>query len=197
MLILKSIFFTGFFTGGIHMNNNGNTSAGMGLHSNSQGFDKAFLEQLQDVYDAETQLLTALPKMQQAASSQKLKQIFQQHLQVTERQRQRLEQVFQAIGQPAEAKTCPAMRGLIKEAEEIMQKQGQDPEVLDAALIGAAQKVEHYEIATYGTLRTWAQVLGHQQAITALEATLEEEKQADQLLTSAAEHNINQRAAES
>lgn len=179
------------------MNNNGNINAGMGLHSNSQGFDKAFLDQLQDVYDAETQLLTALPKMQQAASSQKLKQIFQEHLQVTERQRQRLEQVFQAIGQPAEAKTCPAMRGLIKEAEEIMQKQGQDPEVLDAALIGAAQKVEHYEIATYGTLRTWAQVLGHQQAITALEATLEEEKQADQVLTSAAEHNINQRAAES
>ena len=170
---------------------------GKGLHSQSQGFEKAFLDQLQDVYDAETQLLTALPKMQQAATSQELKQLFQQHLEVTRKQKDRLEQVFQAIGQPAQAKTCPAMRGLIKEAEEIMQEEGKDPEVLDAALIGAAQKVEHYEIATYGTLRTWAEVLGHQEAVASLEATLSEEKQADQLLTSAAESNINRRAANS
>ncbi|GGJ39369.1 YciE/YciF ferroxidase family protein [Deinococcus roseus] len=162
-----------------------------------QNLEQLFVEQLQDIYDAETQLLEALPKMAQAATSQKLKTLFEDHIKKTEKQKQRLEAVFKELDEKPKTKTCQAMKGLLKEAEEIL-KQQKDSEssVLDAALIGASQKVEHYEIATYGTLRTWAQQLGYSNAAIKLEDTLNEEYEADKGLTLCAERVINPRAAE-
>ena len=115
---------------------------------------------MQDLFDAEQQILKALPKMQQAASSNNLKQAFQLHEQQTQQHVQRLEQAFSALGVPAKAKPCLAMQGIIREGDKLMQELS-DPAVKDAGLIAAAQKVEHYEIASYGTVRTWAKELGH------------------------------------
>jgi len=158
-------------------------------------FEDLFLDELKDLYNAEQQLTRALPRLAKAASTPQLKQAFQQHLEVTKRQVARLEQVFDEIGAPAKGKTCQAMKGLIEEGQELV-KEGMESEVLDAGLIGAAQRVEHYEIAAYGTARTMAETLGHQKAVKLLEQTLKEEKAADEKLTQIAERVVNARAAQ-
>lgn len=152
------------------------------------------IEQLQDLYDAETQITKALPKMADATLSSQLKQAFQMHLDQTKRQIERLEQVFEHFGEKAQGKTCKAMQGLIKEGEELM-KERADAAVMDAGLIAAAQRIEHYEMAGYGTVRTWANLLGNKQAATLLQQTLDEEEQTDQKLSELAERVINERAA--
>lgn len=154
-----------------------------------------FQEELQDIYDAENQLIKALPKMAQAAASDELREGFEEHLEQTRQQAQRLEQIFEQLGEDAKRKKCKAMEGLIKEGSEIIKEKGMTDAVKDAALIGAAQRVEHYEIAAYGTLRTWASLLGEQEAVSLLEETLSEEKETDQKLTGLAE-NINPEAQE-
>jgi ferritin-like metal-binding protein YciE len=145
---------------------------------------------LQDTYSAETQILDALPKMQKAATSPKLKQAFQEHLQVTQRQVERLEQVCKALGIEPGGETCEAMEGLVEEGEEIMEELDQGP-VLDAALIGAAQKVEHYEMAAYGTLTAMLKAMGEQKHADLMAQTLKEEKDTDELLTEIAESEVN------
>lgn len=150
-------------------------------------------DQLKDLYDAEHQLKRALPKMAKHASDAQLKAGFDQHLTETENHIARLEKVFEAMGVKAQRKTCKAMKGLIEEGDEVMEEQA-TPEVLDAALIAAAQRVEHYEIAGYGTARTMAQMLGMKDAAQLLEQTLQEEEQTDKKLTKLAESSINQKA---
>jgi ferritin-like metal-binding protein YciE len=150
-------------------------------------------EQLKDMYSAEKQLLRALPKMAKAASSQELRTALQEHTEVTKRQVERLEQVFESLGKRAKAKTCAAMQGLIEEANEIMSEEGEDA-VLDAGIIAAAQKVEHYEIASYGTVRTWARLCGQEEAASLLQETLDEEAETDQRLTQLAESFVNPQA---
>ena len=152
-----------------------------------------FLDVLKDTYDAEHQITKALPKMASGASSAQLKAAFNQHLSETENQIRRLEQVFEVAGKKATRKTCVAMKGLIEEGGELL-KEDAEPEVLDAGLIAAAQKVEHYEIAAYGTLRTYAQQLGLKQAVKLLQATLDEEATTDEKLTQLAESSINVQA---
>jgi ferritin-like metal-binding protein YciE len=168
----------------------------MGLFTSTQlnSFDALFLDQLQDLYDAEQRLVQALPKMAAAAHDQSLRSAIQQHLRQTENHVTRLERAFQAVGSSARAKTCEAMKGLIAEGQEAIDAQG-DPNVKDAALIAAAQRVEHYEIAAYGTARTFARRLGKPDAARLLEETLNEEKAADQKLTQLAESGINRQAA--
>jgi len=155
--------------------------------------DDLFLVQVKDLYDAEKQLVKALPKMAKAASSQELRQGFQEHLDQTKGHVSRLEQIFDQLGQKASGTKCEGMAGLIAEGEEIVDEVEQSP-LRDAGLIGAAQKVEHYEIAGYGTLKTFAQMLGRRQVVTLLEQTLNEEKQTDQRLTQLAESMINEEA---
>jgi ferritin-like metal-binding protein YciE len=150
--------------------------------------------QLRDLYSAEEQLIEALPKMAEAAASPELKRAFNSHLGETRGQKQRLEQAFRALGQEPRGETCEAMQGLISEGDEIIGMDG-DPEVKDAALIAAAQRVEHYEIAGYGCARTFAMRRGRAQVAELLQQTLEEEKNADDLLTQIAEHSINAQAA--
>jgi ferritin-like metal-binding protein YciE len=156
--------------------------------------EKLFLEELKDIYNAEKQLLRGLPRMAKAAESPELQQAFTKHLKETEGQVQRLERVFQELGQSARGKTCKGMQGLMEEGKEVMEKDGEGP-VIDAALIAAAQKVEHYEIAAYGCLRTYAQLLGLSQAEHLLQQTLEEEEATDKKLTELGESGINQAAA--
>jgi ferritin-like metal-binding protein YciE len=158
-----------------------------------QALKELLIEELQDTYSAETQILQALPKMADAASSQELKQAFQTHQQETQGQVQRLEQVFQILGAQPGGNTCEAAQGLIEEAEEII-GEGHPPEVLDVALIIAAQKVEHYEIASYGSLRTLAQTCGMNDVAQLLDQTLAEEKATDEKLNQLAEGGVNQRA---
>jgi ferritin-like metal-binding protein YciE len=155
--------------------------------------DNLFLAQVKDLYDAEKQLVKALPKMAKAASSQELRQGFQEHLDQTKGHVSRLEQIFDQLGQKASGTKCEGMAGLIDEREEMVDEIDQSP-LLDAGLIGSAQKVEHYEIAAYGTVKTFARMLGHRQAVTLLEQTLNEEKQTDQKLTQLAESMINEEA---
>jgi len=142
----------------------------------------AFYDELCDVYHAEKQLLKALPKMAKKASDKALAAAFRAHLKETEGQVGRVEKAFKDTGKAAKAKKCEAMTGLIEEAQEMM-KEDADPEVMDAVLIGLAQKVEHYEIATYGTLCTWADVLGYRNAKTSLGSNLDQEEKADLKLT--------------
>ena len=156
--------------------------------------EKLFLEELKDIYNAEKQLLRALPRMAKAADSPELQQAFNKHTKETEGQVQRLERVFQEVGQSARGKTCKGMQGLIEEGKEVMEKEGEGP-VIDAALIASAQKVEHYEIAAYGCLRTYAQLLGLEQAVQLLQQTLEEEEATDKVLTQLGESGINEAAA--
>jgi ferritin-like metal-binding protein YciE len=151
------------------------------------------IEELQDAYSSETQILEALPAMADAASSPQLKQAFQTHLKETDGQVKRLEQIFQILQADPAGNTCEATQGLIEEAEEIMD-QGLSPEVLDVALIMAAQKVEHYEIASYGSLRTLAETCGMTDIAKLLDETLSEEKATDEKLTQLAEGEVNQRA---
>jgi len=148
---------------------------------------ETFLEELADLYDAEKQLVKALPKMAKAAQNQQLKEGFEEHLGETEEHVNRLEQVFENIGERAKGKKCKAMKGLVEEGEELIKEKAGD-----AALICAAQKVEHYEIAAYGSLKTWARMLEENEAADLLEETLEEEKATDEKLTELAESTVNE-----
>lgn len=156
--------------------------------------DDLFTHQLQDIYYAENQITKALPTMIGKASDPQLKQGFETHLAETENQIRRLDQVFQALGQSPKGVTCQAIDGIIAEANEIA-GEVEDKDVLDAALIAAAQAVEHYEITRYGTLVAWAQQLGKTQVVSLLEQNLNEEKATDSRLTAMAESKINRRAA--
>jgi ferritin-like metal-binding protein YciE len=149
-----------------------------------------FVDQLRDAYDAEKQLVKALPKMAKAARSPDLRQGFEKHLQETQHQVERLEQVFEEAGHKAKGKTCEAMKGLVEEGKDIIDMKA-EPEVRDAGLIAAAQKVEHYEIASYGCLCTWAEQLGYEKAHRLLGETLDEEKQTDAKLTELAKAHVN------
>jgi ferritin-like metal-binding protein YciE len=168
----------------------------MGLFSSTSlnSFDDLLVEQLEDLYDAEQRLTKALPKMADAAHSPSLKAAFQEHFRQTEGHVSRLQQVFKMLGKSAKSKTCEAMKGLVEEGQEAISARG-DADVRDAALIAAAQRVEHYEIAGYGTVRTFAQRLGHQDAARLLQQTLDEEAATDKKLTSLAESAINPKAA--
>jgi ferritin-like metal-binding protein YciE len=148
------------------------------------------VEQLQDLYDAEHRITKALPKMAKAATSAELKAAFQKHLTETEGQVRRLEQVFEALGEKAKKKTCKAMQGLIEEGEETIKEEA-EPEVRDAALIAAAQRVEHYEMAGYGTVSAYAKLLNEGAVLKLLQATFAEEKATDEALTELAESTIN------
>jgi ferritin-like metal-binding protein YciE len=149
-----------------------------------------FVEQLQDIYDAEHQIVEALPKMVKAASDNELQAAFQEHLEQSRTHIQRLEQAFEILGETAKRKACKGMKGVIAEGAELMEEDA-DADVMDAGLISAAQHVEHYEIASYGTLRTYAELMGHTEVVDLLQQTLEEEKTTDQLLTDlASELNV-------
>ena len=153
----------------------------------------AFHEQLKDMYSAEKQLTEALPKMAEAASSERLRNIISDHLRITKTQLERVQQMLDASNVNPGSKVCKAMQGLIEEGSEVAKMQG-DPTARDAALIGAAQKVEHYEIATYGTLRSWALMLGEERMANMLQDILDEEYEADNALDRLAEGTLNQRA---
>lgn len=157
--------------------------------------DDLFLDTLKDIYFAERHILKALPKMAKAAQSPQLKSAFEEHLEQTKNQVNRLDQVFEAMGLKARTIKCQGMEGIIEEGEEISHKRA-EPEVRDAALISAAQRAEHYEIACYGTLRTYAKRLGQKEAFDLLGESLEEEKETDKKLTELAEGGINEEAAE-
>ncbi len=152
--------------------------------------DDLFLDTLKDIYYAEKQILKALPKMARASQSEEGKAAFLKHKEQTEGQIERLQQVFELIGKPARGKTCEAIQGIISEAEEIMDE-FKGSVALDAGLISSAQAVEHYEIARYGTLKSWAKQLGLTEAVELLDATLQEELETDQLLTQLGETSAN------
>ena len=156
--------------------------------------DDLLLDQLRDLYDAENRLISALPKMAEAAHAPGLKQAFRDHLRETEGQKRRLEKAFRELGQEAKRESCEAMQGLIAEGQEMIELEG-DPEVKDAGLIAAAQRVEHYEIAGYGCARAFARRLGHEVVARLLQETLSEEAAADAKLTHLAESVINPVAA--
>ena len=158
--------------------------------SAADGLRELFNDSLKDIYWAEKALVKALPKMAKNATSENLIAAINDHLAVTEKQVTRLEQVFKSVGEKAAAKKCDAMEGLIKEGESIMEETEKGP-VRDAGIIAASQKIEHYEIATYGTLAAFASTLGEDDAVLLLEKTLAEEKEADTLLTEAAYNTIN------
>jgi ferritin-like metal-binding protein YciE len=149
-----------------------------------------FLDELADVHNAEQQLTKALPKMAKAAESDELRDAFESHLAQTEEHVSRIEEVVEGLGEKLKRKTCKAMKGLVEEAQELM-KEEKDSSALDAALIAAAQKVEHYEIASYGTLCAWAEQMGHNDAVKTLKKTLKEENETDEKLTSIAESLAN------
>jgi len=153
-----------------------------------------YVDELRDLYNAETQLVKALPKMAKAAANNQLRQAFEEHLRQTSEHVSRLEQIFELLEEKASGKKCLGMEGLVKEGSETM-KEDYPEEVKDAAIIGAAQRVEHYEMAGYGTARAFAELLGEDEHVTLLEQTLEEEKQADEKLTQLAEQ-INPKAAQ-
>ena len=162
-----------------------------------QNLQDLYLHQLRDLYSAETQLIDALPKMAEKASDPELRRAFNAHLEETKRQKERLELIFERLGQSPSGQTCQGMKGLIKEANELISEAsslfGSDSpsEVLDAGLITAAQRVEHYEIAGYGSVATFAEMLGLQTDHDLLGQTLSEEKKADEMLTRIAERGIN------
>jgi|ERR1051326_5897682 ferritin-like metal-binding protein YciE len=152
-----------------------------------------FLDELRDLYDAEKQLVKALPKMASAASSSQLRTAFESHLRETEAQVSRLERIFEQLDEKPSGQSCDAMKGLIKEGDKITSNVDASP-LRDAGLIGAANRVEHYEMAAYGTARTFAEMLGYDDAAQLLEQTLEEEKEADRKLTEIAEQMVNENA---
>src|SRR6476661_2654100 len=156
--------------------------------------DDLFVHQLQDIYYAEKKITSALPKMIEKATDPQLKQGFQTHLQETKKHVERLEKVFQMHGQSPKAVTCPAIDGIIEEADEVSGDVA-DKKVLDAALIASAQAVEHYEMTRYGTLIAWAKQLGRNDCASVLQQNLEEEKGADKKLTAIAESSVNRKAA--
>lgn len=152
-----------------------------------------YIDELRDLYNAENQLLKALPKMAKGASSPELKQAIEEHLEQTRGHVDRLDQIFERMDESPKGKTCYAMKGLVEEGSEILGEDGEDS-VLDAAIIAAAQKVEHYEIASYGTVRTFADLLNQDEASQLLQETLNEESQANKKLNSLAEDIVNPEA---
>lgn len=156
---------------------------------------EAFVDELRDTYDAEKQLIKALPKMAKAAHSPELREAIESHLEETRQQIERLEQVFDSIEEKARGKHCDGIAGIIQEAQAIMQEDF-DEATADACLIAAAQRAEHYEMAAYGTLVAWARAMGHDDAADLLQETLDEEKAADEKLNTLAEGGINEQAAE-
>jgi ferritin-like metal-binding protein YciE len=152
-----------------------------------------YVAELKDLYNAEVQLLRALPKMAKAAHSENLRTALQEHTAVTEQQRDRLEKIFESMDVTPRGKKCLAMEGLVEEGKEYLDADA-DGAVHDAALIAAAQRIEHYEIAGYGTVRTYAELLGYGEAAELLQATLDEEKATDEALTRLAEHEVNVQA---
>lgn len=157
--------------------------------------DDLLLEELRDLYDAEKQLTKALPKMAKAASANELRAAFEDHLKQTQNHVGRLEQIFDMLDEKPTGKKCAAMTGLVKEGEDVV-SEGDQSALRDAGIIAAAQKVEHYEIAGYGSARAHAQLLGHDEAVSLLEETLKEEKQADEKLNEIAENEVNEEAME-
>lgn len=157
------------------------------------GLHELFLEELADIYNAEQQLTKALPRMAKAAESDELRMVFEEHLEQTEQQIARIDQVFRSLDQTLKRKTCKGMQGLIEEGTEMIQEHKGSNEI-DAALIAAAQKIEHYEIASYGTLCTWAEQMGHDEALELLKQNIDEEETTDERLTEIAESRANQRA---
>ncbi|TIT19145.1 MAG: ferritin-like domain-containing protein [Mesorhizobium sp.] len=164
-----------------------------GSQGSSKGLEDLFYDGLKDIYYAERKILTALRKMAKGAESEELKAAFEKHRGETEGQIERLQQVFDAFGKRAQGKTCPAIDGIIEEGQEILEEFEEAP-ALDAGLVAAAQSVEHYEIARYGTLVTWAGLLGLKDAVPLLEQTLKEEKATDEALTLLGETGVNERA---
>ncbi len=160
-----------------------------------ESLKELYVEELKDLWSAETQITKALPKMMKAATSPKLKKAFNTHLKQTERQIKRLERIFKELDESPRGKKCVGMEGLVKEAQELI-KEKPEAEVLDAGLIAAAQHVEHYEMAGYGCVRTWARQLGEERHAELLQETLDEEEQTDKLLTDLAESEINVEAEE-
>jgi len=154
---------------------------------------KLYINELRDLYNAENQLLKALPKMAKAASSPELKQAFEKHLKQTKSHVERLEEVFEDINEKPKGKTCHGMKGLIEEGSEILQEEG-DESVIDAGIIVAAQKVEHYEIAGYGSVRTFAELLGQERSAELLQTTLNEESETNEALNQLAEEIVNPEA---
>jgi ferritin-like metal-binding protein YciE len=163
-------------------------------NGNNKDLEDLLLDGLKDIYYAEKKILKALPKMAKGAYDEQVSAAFQKHLAETEGQVERLEEVFELLGVPARGKTCPAIDGILEEGSEILEEYKGSPS-LDAGLVGAAQAVEHYEIARYGTLIAWAAALGKEDVIELLDATLEEEKATDDALTALGEAGVNERAA--
>ena len=155
--------------------------------------EQLYISELRDLYSAENQLLKALPKMAKAASSDELRSAFEKHLKQTKQHVERLEQIFEQLDQSPKGKTCRAMKGLIEEGSEILEEDGEDS-VLDAGIIVAAQKVEHYEIAGYGSARTFANLLGQDEAAELLQSTLDEESDTNENLNQLAENIVNPEA---
>jgi len=160
---------------------------------NLETLKELYLNELRDLYNAENQLIKALPKMAKGASSDELREAFEKHLQQTKGHLRRLEEVFEELGEKTKGKTCQAMKGLIEEGSEVLKADGDDS-VIDAGIIVAAQKVEHYEIAGYGSVRTFAQLLGQDKSAELLQETLDEESEANELLNKLAEDIVNPEA---
>src|SRR5687768_3504732 len=160
-----------------------------------ESLQELMIEEMRDLYNAETQLTKAMPRMAKKASNPQLKKAFETHLRETEGQVKRLQQIFEKLGKKPTGKKCHGMEGLLEEAKDMM-GEDMDEDAMDAALIAAAQKVEHYEIASYGTVRTWAQLIGDDQTAKLLQQTLDEEGKTDKLLTELAESSINVEAAQ-
>jgi len=166
----------------------------MANSNDTQTLHDAFLDELRDAYDAEKQLIKALPKLAKAAESDDLREAFESHLEETQGHTERLERVFTSLGEKARGKHCDGMAGIIEEGKAILEEEFEGT-TLDACLIAAAQRAEHYEMAAYGTLVAWARAMGHEDAVGLLEEILEEEKAADEKLTALAEGGINAEAA--
>ena len=158
-----------------------------------QSLQDLFEDELKDTYNAEKQILKALPRMAKKASSDELREAFELHEEETREHVQRLEQIFKLMGKAPKGKPCKAMQGIVEEGKEMMQEEA-EPAVMDAALIAAAQRVEHYEIAAYGCVRNYAQLLGYTQAAKLLQQTLDEEEATDKKLSELAEGGINEAA---
>jgi ferritin-like metal-binding protein YciE len=163
------------------------------MASKLRTLDDLYTDMLKDLYSAEKQLVKALPKLAKNAQSPDLQKAFQEHLKQTERHVERIERIFSDLGGSPRGKKCVGMEGLVAEGNELLQEDT-DPDVLDAGLIAAAQKVEHYEIASYGTVRTWAERLGYTNAVQLLQQTLDEEGDANKKLTEIAESHVNMEA---
>ena len=159
-----------------------------------ESLEELFIEELKDLYHAEKQLVKALPKMAKAAASEQLRKAFTDHLEQTKNHVLRLEQVFETVDEKAKAKVCKGMQGLLEEGQETMQEDALE-QLADLGLIAAAQKVEHYEISGYGTMRTFAQILGNREAVRLLSETLKEEEAADKLLSAISQSLLKESAA--